>query len=113
MPLKRRVGKARDPLSDPATLAEAAELFRRGLELQRRGADQIDYEAEEKTAEQLEYRAIEYRLHWQLLKIPCDLGPLDVGPGQPITGGEGFTRTAPHAREIRKILLAEIRRRRG
>src|SRR5258708_37161113 len=101
MPMKRRTAKGRNPLSDPKILAEAAELFRRGLQLQALGADEVNYGSKPDTPEREEYRAIEYRLHWQLLKLPCDLGPLDVGPGQEITGGEGFTRTAPHAREVR------------
>jgi len=110
--LKRRTPKSRGALVAPEVMAEAVALFRRGLELQKLGALDLDDDYDTNpTPEQEEYRAIEHRLNWKLLKAPCDLGPLDVGPGQPITGGEGFTRTAPKAREVRKILLAEMRRR--
>jgi hypothetical protein len=112
MALKRRSGKARSKvLVAPEVMTEAVELFRRGLQLQALGAHEIDYDYEERTPEELEYCAIEFRLQWQLLKLPCDLGPRDGGPGQPITGGEGFTRTAPHAREVRRVLMAELSRR--
>lgn len=53
MPVKRRVSKARNNLITP----EAIELFRRGLELQKLGADEIDYDGDsiEHSPDRLEF----------------------------------------------------------
>jgi hypothetical protein len=62
MPAKLRVSKMRNPLVTP----EAVRLFERGLELQKLGAHEIDWETYEKTLDQEEYEAVERRLHWTL-----------------------------------------------
>jgi hypothetical protein len=104
--MKRRAAKAHN---DPVITPEMVELFRRGLQLQARGADEIaDYG--EDTPEQNEFAAIERRLHWQLLGLACDLGPLDVRPGEKVTGGAAFVATAPRALRIRETLMKEVRR---
>jgi hypothetical protein len=104
--MKRRTAKAHD---NPVITPEMVELFRRGLQLQALGADEIaDYG--EDTPEQNEYSAIERRLHWQLLGLACDLGPLDVRPGEKVIGGAGFVATAPRALRIRETLMKELRR---
>jgi hypothetical protein len=62
------------------------------------------------TPETDEYERIEKRLHWQLLGLACDLGPLDVRPGEKVTGGAAFVATAPRALRLREILMKEMRR---
>jgi hypothetical protein len=107
---KIRRSKARNPLIDPAVLAEAVELFRRGLQLQAIGADEYP-EFGKETPETEEYARIEKRLHWRLLGLVGDLGPLDVRPGENRTGGAAlFVATAPRALRIREILMNELRR---
>ena len=107
MPTKRRVPKNRNPEITP----EAVALFKRGLELQKRGADEIDDDANENTPEQDEYSAIEKRLHWTLLGLIGVAGPLDVYPGMERNPyPELYCASIPHALELRAQLMKAIRR---
>jgi hypothetical protein len=110
MPVKLRVPKARDDLIAPENLAEAVELFQRGLQLQAIGADGLAEYGEE-TPETDEYERIDKRLNWGLLGLACDLGVFDVRPGVETTGGSApFLATAPRALRIREVLMKELRR---
>jgi hypothetical protein len=108
MPAKLRTSKMRNALITP----EAVALFRRGLELQKIGADEINYDGEENSPEQDEYHAIERRLHWTLLGLIGDAGPLDVEPGRKYCGAECWMQSVPKALELRRLLRATDRRRR-
>src|SRR6478736_145702 len=112
MPVKLRNPKARNPLIAPEVMAEAVALFRRGLALQKRGADEIDYYSGETTPDQEEYREVERRLHWTMLKLVGSAGPLDVYPGMPLDGGAPYYRLSyPHAMRLRALLMKEMRAR--
>jgi hypothetical protein len=71
MPVKRRVPKTRNPLITD----EAVELFRRGLELQALGADDLD-DRDNPYSE--EYNRVWRRLTWTILGLVGSAGPLDV-----------------------------------
>ena len=90
---------------------EAIALFRRGLELQKIGADEIDFDAYEKTPEQEEYDAIVRRLHWTLLGLVGCAGPLDVYPGMEPYGNDYYQTSFPYALELRRLLMKAGRRR--
>jgi hypothetical protein len=107
MPVKLRVSKMRGQKITP----EAVELFRRGLELQALGADEIDYDADEKTADQLEYSDVEHKLHWSIFHLVGEAGPLDVFPGMernpyPVL----YDESVDHALDLRAHLLKAINR---
>ncbi|MFL5237584.1 MAG: hypothetical protein ACJ8EL_08265 [Rhizomicrobium sp.] len=99
--MKRRIAKARNPLITP----EAVALFRRGLELQGIGADDIDDDSDVAEEDRQEYSAVIRRLHWGLLHIaPSDAGPLDVYPGMEPDGSEFYRASIPRALELRALL---------
>ena len=102
MPTKRRVPKDRAPKITP----EAIALFRRGLELQAMGADDVFDDSDELSDEREEYNAIWRRLHWGLLHIaPNEAGPLDVQPGEVHEAAEGWLESVPKALELRALLM--------
>jgi hypothetical protein len=104
---KIRRSKARSVLVAPEVLAEAAILFARGLQLQALGADDIG-DGYERAPEQLEYAAVEKRLHWTLLDLVGSAGPLDVSPGMERGGSEYYKTSYPRALAIRALLMKEI-----
>jgi hypothetical protein len=109
MPLKRRVSKARNPL----ITSEAVELFKRGLELQKIGADDVDFDGDDSTQhseERLEYIQLTKRLHWTLFGLVGVAGPLDVFPGDVPSGAELYRQSYPHALELRRQLMTAMRR---
>jgi hypothetical protein len=105
MPVKLRVSKMRYAQITP----EAIRLFRRGLELQKIGANEINYDGEENTPAQEEYMAIWKRLHWTLLGLVGDCGPLDIAAGEEddvVTddGSGTYSASIPRARELHALL---------
>ena len=110
MPVKLRTPKVRNDLIPPEHFAEACALFKRGLELQRRGADDLGDDYEEKTDDQKEYAAVWRRLTWGLLGLPGSPGPLDVFPGCEPSGSEYYRSLYPHALALRRLLQKGIRR---
>jgi hypothetical protein len=107
MPAKLRVSKMRNPLVTP----EAVRLFERGLELQKLGAHEIDWETYEKTLDQEEYEAVERRLHWTLRRLVCDVGPLDIAAGHyadvpdDVEQNGTYRASVPRARELWRLLM--------
>jgi hypothetical protein len=110
MPIKRRVSKMRNALITP----EAIRLFQRGLELQKIGGNEINYDGEENTPEQEEYSVIWERLHWTLLGLAGDCGPLDIAASDEdnvvTDDGSGTYRASiPRARELHALLKQKRR----
>jgi hypothetical protein len=111
VPLKRRTAK-RNVLIAPEILPEAVKLFKRGLELQKLGADEIGDGYDEQSPEREEYSAVWKRLNWTLLGLVGSAGPLDVYPGMSLDDGAPYYRLSyPHALELRALLTKELRRR--
>ncbi len=108
MPVKLRTPKARNDLITP----EAVALFKRGLELKALGAHDLDDNATgDVKAAQDEYNDIERRLHWTLLGLVGDAGPLDIDIDGDTDGGSPTYRASiPQARKLHKLLTREIRR---
>ncbi len=108
MPVKRRTAKARNPLVTP----EAVALFKRGLELQAIGADDVDDDSDAPAEARAEYAAIFRRLHWTVLRLaPHEAGPLDVYPGMERNPyPELYCASIPRALELRALLKKGIRK---
>ncbi len=108
MPTKRRVPKDRNPKITP----EAVALFRRGLELQAIGADDVYDDSDEMAEERAEYGAVFRRLHWTVLRLaPHEAGPLDVYPGMERNPyPELYNASIPRALELRALLQKGIRK---
>lgn len=108
MPVKRRMAKARNPLITP----EAIALFKRGLELQALGADDVYDDSDEMSEARAEYSALTRRLDWTLLRLaPHEAGPLDVYPGMERNPyPELYCASIPRALELRAQLQKGTRK---
>lgn len=95
---------------------ECVALFRRGLELQKIGGHKYDLVTYRTTAAQEEYRAIWHRLHWQLLNLACQVGPLDIAAGEwtdvpdDVIDDGTYRGSVPRARQLYQLLKKGLRK---